>query len=98
MSTETIRVYGHIGEQKFDPVSSVLSCIRFRTSEEQVMDEAMRRRKCNGYVPHLACKCGSFRYVLPNMQTRQGECEDCFIIRRYGELVRGEPDPANLGA
>lgn len=57
------------------------------------MDEAMKRRKVNGYALHVACgKCGSYRYVLPNMLTRSAECEDCFIIRRYNELTGGSID------
>lgn len=63
--------------------------INYRATEDKLREETARRRKCNAYVPHLACKCGSYHYVLPNIEQGIGECEQCWLKRRYVELIRG---------
>lgn len=55
--------------------------IRFRASEDKILELAMLRRKSHAMLTHTQCtKCGSYSYVLPNMLD-SCECERCYIER-----------------
>lgn len=75
-------------------IGSCQNEIRFRSSEDQLKEEIDRRRKMHKTVGmlHVACdKCGSYNYVIANFETRTAECEKCWAIRRFKELI-GEKD------
>ena len=66
--------------------------IRFRASEDQLYDEMLRRREAHKWIGalHLPCdKCGSYKYVMPNMLDSSCECETCWAERRYYEIIDG---------
>lgn len=70
--------------------SSVNSEIRFRASEEQLMDELYKRRESHKWLGclHLPCdKCGRYWFVMSDPTTRTCECEGCWAKRRYLEIV-----------
>lgn len=72
--------------------SSVNSEIRFRASEDQLLDELMRRREVHKIIGalHCACdKCGGYWFVISDPTTRTCECEGCWAKRRYFELMDG---------
>lgn len=70
--------------------SSVNAEIRFRASEEQLLEELMQRRKAHKLIgaDRIRCdKCGFGHYVMPNITERSFECEQCWACRRYVELI-----------
>lgn len=69
--------------------------IRFRASEDQLYDELLRRRKAYKYIgaDRFKCDtCGYGHYVMPNIDDRTCECEECWAKRRYIEIVDGVSD------
>ena len=69
--------------------------IRFRHSEEQLIEEQLKRRKAYKYIgaEHIRCdKCGGHIYVMPLLAGRTFECERCWAERRYYEIVDGVSD------
>lgn len=70
--------------------SSVTQEIRFRSSEDQLMEELMKRREAHKWIGALHCpcdKCGSYWFVISDFTTRTCECEGCWAKRRYLELI-----------
>lgn len=67
--------------------------IRFRYSEDKLLEEQLKRRKAHKWIGalHCACdKCGSYQYVMLNIVDKTCECERCWAERRYFELVDGK--------
>lgn len=67
--------------------------IRFRASEEQLLEELMKRREAYKTIgaDRIRCdKCGFGHYVMPNIVERSFECEECWAKRRYLEIVDGK--------
>lgn len=67
--------------------------IRFRASEEQLLEELMKRREANKTIgaDRIRCdKCGFGHYVMPNIAERTFECEQCWAKRRILEIVDGK--------
>lgn len=70
--------------------------IRFRSSEDQLHDELMRRRHAHKWLGglHVRCThCGSYMFVISRLDTGTAECEQCWANRRYQELVGGSNAP-----
>lgn len=65
--------------------------IRFRASEDQLLEELERRREVRKwFYTDLPCDtCGSRSYVIADLSTRTCECEQCWANRRYLELIDG---------
>lgn len=64
--------------------------IRFRASEEQLLEELKQRREAYRIIgaDRICCDtCGMGHYVIPNIAERTFECEQCWAKRRYLELV-----------
>lgn len=64
--------------------------IRFRESEEELLEEQLKRRKAYKVIgaEHIPCdKCGGRCYVMPRMAGKIFECERCWAERRYFEIV-----------
>lgn len=62
----------------------------YNTSEEQLLDEQLRRRQSYKWIgaDRIRCeKCGKYTYVMLNMVDRIYECEYCWLKRRYLELI-----------
>lgn len=68
--------------------------IRFRYSEDQLLEELMKRRNARKwFFTNLPCDtCGSRRYVISDLSTRTCECEECWAKRIYLEIVDGRKD------
>lgn len=68
----------------------IMQEIRFRESEDQLLEEQLKRRKAYQVIgaEHIRCdKCGGHSYVMPLMVGRTFECERCWAERRYLELI-----------
>lgn len=67
--------------------------IRFRASEDQLLEELMKRREAYKLIgaDRIHCdKCGFGHYVMPLLAGRTFECEQCWAKRRYEEIVDGK--------
>lgn len=80
-------------ESKTCAKEDTMNEIRYRASEDQLLEELMRRREAFKLIgaDRIRCdKCGMGHYVIPNIVDRTFECEQCWAKRRYIEIVNGD--------
>lgn len=70
--------------------------IRWRASEDKLLEELMQRRKAYQLIgaDRIRCDtCGRGPYVMPNIMERTFECEHCWAKRRFQELTSPQIPP-----